>query len=337
MMDISIVIPTHNRKELLQKALISLSDQTYPKNKYEVLVADDGSTDGTGEMVRFLKTPYPLSYRWQENKGRSGARNLGVSLARGDLTLFLDDDVIAHHHLLEEHVGYHETHPNILVMGGIKPAAQLQVTTLFTTFGLSKAVGDVADVVENGFVPFVFCATLNLSIRRHHLLVIGLFDEDFREYGWEDVDFGYRAHKAGLSIMYNPRAIGYHAFHATDLKKYCALSRVTGRSAVTLLHKYPELLGHLPMLWDKGYIAWRDDPLNIILRKLARSVMILPPVLKTLEGITSAVEALWPSPVLLRPLYRWVVGSYIFIGFREGLRARDKQETDQTMDVAEIK
>lgn len=320
-MYVSVVIPTYNRKDLLKETIASLCQQTYPKDQYEIVVADDGSTDGTREMVRILKTSCPLSYRWQENKGRSGARNLGISLARGDLILFLDDDVIADHRLLEEHVRYHEKHHNILVMGAVRASAQLQVTP-FTEFGLSKAVGDVADVVEDGFVPFVFCATLNLSIRRQHLLVIGPLDEDFREYGWEDVDFGYRAHKAGLRIMYNPRAIGYHAFHATDLEKNCALGRVIGRSAVTLLRKHPELLEHLPMLWDKGYISWLNDPPHIILRKLARSVMIWPPALWALETVTQGVESLYPSPTLLRPLYRWVIGTYICLGYREGLKAR---------------
>jgi hypothetical protein len=77
------------------------------------------------------------------------------------------------------------------------------------------------------------------------------------------------------------------------------------------------------MFRDMGYVCWRADPPHIILRKLARSIMILPLALKILEGITRAVEALRPSPVLLRPLYRWVIGTYICLGYREGLKAQD--------------
>jgi hypothetical protein len=96
----------------------------------------------------------------------------------------------------------------------------------------------------------------------------------------------------------------------------------TAKAVTQLFPKHPELESQMAMFRDKGYVRWREDPLHIILRKLARSIMILPPALKMLEGITSAVEALWPSPVLLRPLYRWVIGTYICLGYREGLKAQ---------------
>jgi hypothetical protein len=87
-----------------------------------------------------------------------------------------------------------------------------------------------------------------------------------------------------------------------------------------LFAKHPELRDQLDMFRDKGHISWRDDPPYIILRKLARSAMILPLALWVLERATSTVDALWPSQVLLRPLYRWVIGTYVCLGYREALK-----------------
>jgi glycosyltransferase involved in cell wall biosynthesis len=314
---VSVIICAYNQRELLRQALLSLAQQSH--DHYEVVIADDGSTDGTSEMVRALEPPYPMHYFWQENKGRAAARNLGFRQARGDLLLFLDGDMIADPCLLEEHIKTHLARDQVMVMGMIRLSPSL-VRTLFTKRALYSYLDEVMDA--NGYLPAPHCTTGNLSIKRKDMMRIGDFDESFKVYGWEDTDFGYRAEKMGLRLLYNPHAISYHCDYAADLRRACERQRWAARAAQTLFVKHPELRNQLPMFRDKGYMSWHDDPPHIILRKLARSIMILPPALKMFEGITSAVEALWPSPVLLRPLYRWVIGTYICLGYREGLKAR---------------
>ena len=171
-------------------------------------------------------------------------------------------------------------------------------------------------------LPPFHCATGNLSLRREAFRRIGGFDERFQVYGWEDTDFGYRAAQAGLRLLCNPRALSYHHDYAINFKADGERIRQAARSVWTLFDKHPELEGQLAMFEDKGHIAWRDDPPHIILRKLARSVMIWPPALWTLEKVTEVVEMLYPSPALLRPLYRWVIGTYTCLGYREGLKTR---------------
>lgn len=86
---VSIVLPTYNRLDLLQQALASIRAQTYPD--YEIIVVDDGSTDGTRAWMEAHPND-ALVYLRQANAGVSTARNAGIQAARGELLAFLDDD-----------------------------------------------------------------------------------------------------------------------------------------------------------------------------------------------------------------------------------------------------
>ena len=111
---ITVVIPTYNRKEILRKCLAALFDQTLPKDDYEIVIVDDGSTDGTGEMVKAVAEDAPCGVRYfqQENRGPAAARNAGIRNAKGQIILFAGDDSIATPILLEEHADWHRRYPN---------------------------------------------------------------------------------------------------------------------------------------------------------------------------------------------------------------------------------
>ena len=87
-MEIACIIPTYNRKHLLQRAIDSVYNQTYPCN--EIIVVDDGSTDGTAEWVQ--KTYPKISFLFQENRGVSSARNAGIKATNSKWIALLDSD-----------------------------------------------------------------------------------------------------------------------------------------------------------------------------------------------------------------------------------------------------
>jgi glycosyltransferase involved in cell wall biosynthesis len=320
-MFVSVIIPTYNRKDVLRETLLSLGQQTYSFTQYEVVIADDGSTDGTGEMVAALPAPCAIRHDWQANRGVNAARNRGTRLARGPLLLFLDDDMLADPGLIEAHAESHTQHQGIIVKGRVIWRPLGEWTTFARVTQTDSDLNETPD--ENGFISFFSVFAGHFSIRRADALAAGPWEEGWKPYGFFDLDFMYRAHKSGLRMLYDPRAVTYHRDYAAGLRQHCKRIRVAATKAVTQLFlKHPELEGQMAMFRDKGYVRWREDPPNIVLRKLARTVMIWPPALAALEGVTQAVEALYPSPALLRPLYRWVIGTYICLGYREGLKAR---------------
>lgn len=224
---ISVIIPSYNRKVILEKALKALADQTLPPNQYEVILVDDGSTDGTKEMVEGLQVPYQLTYVYQERQGPAGARNHGIRLARGKLIVFIDSDIVVNQNFLQAHLSAH-TKDNLIGHGPVIHTDNLDDPTAaeFKVTDISRA----------------FFATGNVSIRRHHLINAGLFDEEFVEYGWEDLELGIRLREQGLKATKVDDAKGYHykkRLELADLPHWCQRERERGHTAVIFYRKVP--------------------------------------------------------------------------------------------------
>jgi glycosyltransferase involved in cell wall biosynthesis len=108
---VSVIIPTYNRLERLKIAIDSVLKQTY--QPYELIIVDDGSTDGTGEA--FSQSSPPIRYIWQEHRGVSRARNTGVKAATGEFIAFLDSDDIWHPNKLSVQVVFFHDHPEAMI------------------------------------------------------------------------------------------------------------------------------------------------------------------------------------------------------------------------------
>jgi glycosyltransferase involved in cell wall biosynthesis len=113
----SIVIPTYNRAQQLLLTLVSFETQTYPKHLFQLIVADDGSTDGTKEMVEGFQSSYPLIYAHQEQRGRSAVRNLGLRHAKGRYVIFCDADFLVLPEFISTVSRYHRKYPKAVLSG----------------------------------------------------------------------------------------------------------------------------------------------------------------------------------------------------------------------------
>lgn len=210
-LDISVVIPTFNRAGLLRESLESLVSQTLPRERFEVIIVDDGSTDETAGVCSELSERLPLRRERLERSGIAAAKNAGALAATGRIVFFFDDDDLAHRDLLLEHVRAHEQHPEetVAVLGHTDWAPTLNVTEVM------RFVTDVGhylfsyDGLEAGEeLDYTYFWGGRASCKRSLFSSDYLFRPEFT-FGSEDIELGYRLSKLGLRVVYWPNAIQY--------------------------------------------------------------------------------------------------------------------------------
>ena len=239
--DISIIIPTYNRRALLLETLRAYKDQDYPSNKFEIVVADDGSTDGTGEAVASLnnEVPYRLTYIRQDKKGPAAARNKAMDCAEADILLFTGDDISPKGDLIRNHLDAHGRYADSAILGFVDWSARCDVTDFMRYVapdGPQFRYASITDIADCGFRHFY---TSNISIGKRWFSE-DRFDEEFPYGALEDTELAYRLEKKGLKIVLNRDAVGFH-YHPMDLRSFCRRMKLTGISASIILRKHPEL------------------------------------------------------------------------------------------------
>jgi glycosyltransferase involved in cell wall biosynthesis len=210
---LTIVIPTYNRAGVLARALEQYLAQSSSALIHELIVVDDGSTDGTESMVREFsgRSDFPIRYLHQPNKGPAAARNLGIREARCDVVLFTDSDIIPAQDLVEQHVEWHQRNPapTSAVLGYVTWSPEIQATPFMHWYG-EKRMFEFYRLRNKREVSFRFFYTCNISLKTDFLRACGQFDEDFKSAAYEDSELGFRLSKKGLQLLYNPAAVGYH-------------------------------------------------------------------------------------------------------------------------------
>jgi glycosyltransferase involved in cell wall biosynthesis len=208
-MNLSVIIPTHNRLARLRQVLAALARQTYPREQFEVIVVSDGSSDGTDAYLQSGGTPLPVQAILQANQGVAAARNAGIAAARHELLLFLDDDVVPAPALLEEHARLQqELGPGAVVMGPMltPPDKRLSAWVQWEQLMLGKQYAAMARG-DWPATPRQFY-TGNTSLRRQEILDAGGFDPAFRRA--EDVELAYRLAGRGATFHFHASAAGHH-------------------------------------------------------------------------------------------------------------------------------
>lgn len=254
---ISVIIPTYNRRKILRRCLEALEHQSVPLGCFEILVIDDGSTDGTGTMVNDIiaMKRRPVRYFWQNNKKQGAARNLGSQHVQSPLLLFLGDDIIATEALIEQHLYFHDhcnASRNSAVLGYIRWSPDLKVTRFMRWVGEMGWQFGYSLITDPMDLPFNFFYTSNISLPRDRFVDCGGFDEGFREYGWEDIELSCRLKDRGMKIIYNAEAVAYH-HHPTTLSSFCQRQIQVGYSALHFYRKHPEMERFLSLHWIPNY------------------------------------------------------------------------------------
>lgn len=205
---ITVVTPTFNRRAGVARLLDALCQQTYPIDRFAVVVVDDGSTDDTLAYLRARATPFALAIVEQEHRGPASARNLGVSHAPGEIVLFLDDDVAPAPDLLARHGCNHQENPGAVVVGAMLPPADWS-RSAWVRWEEEKLERQYQAMRAGAYM----CSarqfyTGNASLQRARFLDAGGFDPTFERA--EDVELGYRLQQRGVRFVFDPQAVVRH-------------------------------------------------------------------------------------------------------------------------------
>ncbi|MCB8946001.1 MAG: glycosyltransferase [Ardenticatenaceae bacterium] len=209
MFDVSVILPTYNRLSQLKHVLNGLEQQSYAKDKFEVVVVSDGSNDGTNEYLSNLQTAFSLKPLVQKNQGAAAARNTGIAAAAGEFALFIDDDVVPTPDLVQLHMQTHKTSQNdLIILGPMLTPADYQMAP-WVAWEQEMLYKQYNDMQQGRWQPTARqFYTGNASLARKYLVMAGGFDTQFRRA--EDVELAYRLTKYDLQFVFLPEAIGYH-------------------------------------------------------------------------------------------------------------------------------
>ena len=243
----TVVIPTQNRRELLERALAGLDRQSCDFDLFEVIVAANACTDDTAAVVSGRRSPYTLRLVDGVEPGASAARNAGAERARGPLVIFLDDDIEPSPGFVAAHLAAHaDPHRDGLrVVMGYLPA-ELQASGDLFAITLRAWWEAMFDVMRDPGHRFAYTNLLsgNCSLPRDAFLAAGGFDVRYRCH--EDYELGHRLLKAGAEFVFAERAAGRHR-DATRLERASARKRDEGHADVQLAQQHPELRPSLPL------------------------------------------------------------------------------------------
>jgi glycosyltransferase involved in cell wall biosynthesis len=242
---VSVVMPTHNKAALIRRDLIPLLEQAGLTRAYEVIVVDNNSQDSTLHVLEQLAANYPhLRYVRETRQGAGAARNRGVLESKGELLIFVDDDIVVLPDHVARHCAYHNgTNTPICVVGYVEDKSEFdsqllqqyaRTRTSITTrgtpsrnVGLSLAAGDFSirrDVLER--------------VRFEQDGRVQYFDEAF--YKRQDGELGYRLEMAGVAFVYT-RDIYCEHWHSYRWFDMARRSYLSGYYLQRLFAKHPEL------------------------------------------------------------------------------------------------
>ena len=218
---VSVVIPTYNRLPILKKCLYALENQILIDeiHNYEIVVVDDGSTDGTTDWLEKHIHSFPhLKLYEQSHGGPALGRNLGVDKSNGDLIVFIDSDLVVNKYFLVNHV-------NSLIKAW-KKLGNRKCFTYGSVINTSNFDNPKSEPLKFQDLSWAYFATGNVAIDKKVLEKSGLFDTSFRLYGWEDLELGERLRNMGIKLIKCPKAIGYHWHPALALDQIPDLIRI---------------------------------------------------------------------------------------------------------------
>jgi len=313
---VSVVIPTLNRADMLASTIDRIEQQTVGQEHYEVLVINNNSSDNTQAVLEQKAAKYSNLRTFKQLKpGAAATRNVGIRAAKGEIVLFIDDDIMAERNLLETHMEYHKQSSNASIVGTVVSPWE-KSNDPFLRYLRDKGIFNPYSIACNRPMDFSYYHTGNVSTSRKLLAEVGGFNEEFFVYGMEDIELGYRLEKKGCRMTPGPAAKAVHEYFPT-YQQFVARCQQAGYSLGKLIELHPELRKRFTESGKRIHVLKR-------LHAGYRVVLsVFDPLFEGLIGWETRRGTGKVNPALDQHYY-WGIRYHFFLGYREYVRSAQK-------------
>ncbi|MFA4903605.1 MAG: glycosyltransferase [Desulfobaccales bacterium] len=318
----SVIVSAYNRLETLKMCLTALFHQSIELDKYEIILVDDCSTDGTKDYIdNIIQTAPNLKYiRHQVNQGLASARNSGILTVSGEYIIFLDCDIIPEPDFIEKMLFYHAQYPDekTVVIGNLSFYKHLTDNNNIAYFAQSRYLGfrtkrEMAEIDLSNLSPRYFAGGI-ASIPYSTVMEVGLFDSTFKFYGGEDTDYGIRLGNHGVRLIFGASVRAYHN-DPVFFRKYKNKRIEAAREGFKImLNKHP---GCYDNTWISLLVPINKlkDPILLMVMKIILRMALNPFNLTIIEywlQKTNKYRLLYSSS-----LYKFAIMGWTLMGLQE--------------------
>lgn len=272
-MNVSVIITCFNEENNIRECLNTLVHQTYPEHKYEIIVADGGSTDKTQSIVKeFMRTYRNINLVVESKKGTAAGRNAGIKAAKYDYIAFIDADCEAPRNWLENLVKQFQniqlTDNKVIAVGGTNiPPENSDSFLQAIGVALDSYIGSFGSAQGRQFKKtkqVSSLSNLNVLYDKQKIIDIGYYDESLVSEA-EDADINFRLSSAGNRFQFIPSSFVWHKMRPTPKTWLSNMFRY-GKGRARLLKRYPQMWAvsfALPLLFIASIFSLFLTPLFI--------------------------------------------------------------------------
>jgi len=298
---------------MLATTIERIEQQTVSRDIYEVIVVDNNSSDSTQSLLKQKAATSPnLRVFLQPKPGAAATRNVGIREARGEIVLFIDDDILAEPDLIEKHLDSHAQNPGSSIIGSVFSPWE-KSTDPFLRYLRDRGIFNPYSITCGRPMDFSNYHTGNVSTSRKQLLEVEGFNEEFFVYGMEDIELGYRLEQKGSRMTPGLAARGRHEYYPT-CAEFIERCQQAGYSLGKLIELHPELRKRFTENGKRTGLLKRFHGLYRMLMYAS------DPLYKGLIGWEERRGTGAVTTALDRHYY-WAIRYHFFLGYREYVRS----------------
>jgi len=324
---LTVVIPTYNRGTQLVEVLNHvLQNDVAGFDLIELLIIDDSSAIPAESFIdrSIIKHPFTLQFIIQKNAGPAAARNNGLARAKGEVVLFIDDDVLVEKRTLREHYDAHKIFPGSVMYGNYPYIIPARITPAYSYMKklLDDGLQRIIEVHPNqDFVRVEGVASGNLSVPKNIFSEHNsLYDTSLSIPAAEEYDLMFSLLKRGIPVYFGLHTMKAWHLQPVTIKDKCIQEFKYGMGIAEVCIKKPSVLEYAPVrfMFETNGPLLPSDSMSIKLKKSIKSVIVAGPSRSFLKGLTTICEVVLPFNFILFPLYRLATGLSLMAGIKKG-------------------